>query len=113
MYRDDRDLKKTRASQTCPHHQVTEMKTTVNSSKTGHAILAEFKEGFSTYKIAIPMSHAVSFFLEGLLISLGALTQKKSLQVQVSSKQGQKAEIQEKLRHVIHLYDQFLNDSGR
>ena len=89
------------------------MKTKVTTSKNGYSVLAEFNESFCTYKVAVPMPLALNFFLDGLLSSLGSLTEKKELQEKVSSKQGQKAEIQEKLRHAIKLYEAFLGKNGR
>ena len=89
------------------------MRTKINISKNGHSILTEFTEGFSTYKVAVPMPLALNYFMEGLIASLSTLSENKEVQAKVSSKQGQKAEIQEKLRHAIKLYESFLEKSGR
>ncbi|MDF1537676.1 MAG: hypothetical protein P1Q69_02095 [Candidatus Thorarchaeota archaeon] len=89
------------------------MRTKVNTSKSGGSILAEITEGFSTYKVAVPMPLALNFFLDGLIASLGTLTEKKEVQERVASKQGQKAEIQEKLKLAIRLYEDFLGKTGR
>ncbi|MGY5854072.1 MAG: hypothetical protein RTU92_10930 [Candidatus Thorarchaeota archaeon] len=89
------------------------MKTNVHQSKKGNSLLLDFQEGFSTYKIAVPMPYAVEFFLGGLLMSLGLLSQKKDLQTKLDEKEGKKAEIQESLRKAVQLYETYLNQSGR
>ncbi|MHA1636469.1 MAG: hypothetical protein ACTSUO_06295 [Candidatus Thorarchaeota archaeon] len=89
------------------------MKTNTIQSKNGHSVLVDFEEGFSTYRIAVPMPYAVRFFLNGLVTSLGILSQKREVQQKLESKQGHKSEIQENLRRAVELYDAYLKEVGR
>lgn len=89
------------------------MITKIHESKKGTSLILEFQEGFSTYKIVIPMPYAVEFFLDGLLSSLALLCQKKDVQEKMESKEGKKAELQEKLRKAIGLYEEYLHQTGR
>jgi hypothetical protein len=89
------------------------MKTKVNPSQKGKALLVTFHEGFSTYTIVVPMPYAVKFFVDGLTSALGLLTQKNELQEKLSETEGQKAEIQEGIRQAVSLFEQFLDKTGR
>ena len=89
------------------------MKTRINQSKTGAALLLTFHEGFSTYTITLPMPYGVRFFVEGLQTALQTLNQTEALQGKLNARNGEKAEIQEGLRKAAALYDQFLSKTGR
>ena len=89
------------------------MKTKINQSKSGNALLVTFHEGFSTYTITVPMPYAIQFFAEGLITSLETLTQNDEVQIKLGSAQGQKAQVQEFLRKAVLLYDEFLSKRGR
>lgn len=84
------------------------MKTKINQSKSGNALLVTFHEGFSTYTVTVPMPYAVQFFVDGLVTSLETLRQNNEVQNKLEATQGQKAQIQEYLRRAVLLYDEFL-----
>ena len=89
------------------------MKTKINQSKSGKALLITFHEGFSTYTITVPMPYAIGFFVEGLVSSLETLTINVEMQQKLESTQGQKSQIQEFLRRANQLYEQYLRKGGR
>jgi hypothetical protein len=89
------------------------LKTRIMQSKTGNSILLSFDEGFSNYRISVPMPYAIRFFADGLLASLDALLHNDEIKGRLSDKSGEKAETQEKLRKSIQLYEQYLKESGR
>jgi hypothetical protein len=89
------------------------MKTRINQSKQGKSLLLTFYEGFSTYTIVVPMPYAIRFFAEGLLASFETLLQNEEIQIKLKEKSGEKAEIQERLRKSMVLYEEFLKISGR
>lgn len=92
---------------------VIQLRTAVRPSKKGTSLLVDMIEGFSTYKVVIPMPYAIDFFLEGLVESLALLNQHKENGSKLAARVGQKAEIQDRLAQAIQLYEQFLSKSGR
>ncbi|MHA2086319.1 MAG: hypothetical protein ACXABD_21450 [Candidatus Thorarchaeota archaeon] len=90
-----------------------QLKTRVNQSKSGNALLLTFHEGYSTYTITVPMPYAIRFFAEGLATALETLDKSQDSQTKLDSKDGEKAEIQEHLRKSAQLYERFLVQHGR
>ncbi len=72
-----------------------------------------FYEGFSTYTITIPMPFAVKLFAEGLQTALETLLQDIELQSLLNGRDGEKAEVQDRIRKSVKLYEVFLKEYGR
>ncbi len=89
------------------------MKTRIYQSKTKKSLLVTFIEGFSTYTVTVPMPYAIRFFAEGINASLETLSQNVEVQSNLSKNDGEKAEIQERLRKSLQLFEEFLKKTGR
>jgi len=82
------------------------MKTRIDHSKSGKALLLTFHEGFSTYTITLPMPYAIQYFAEGLVSSLDSANQNTETISKLNTKPGTKSEIQEYIRRAIALFDE-------
>ena len=89
------------------------MKYKIVPSKNTKSLLLTLYEGYSTYTIVVPMPYAIRFFAEGLQSSLETLQQNEDSQTKLNEAGGEKAEIQERLRKSIALFEEYLKTSGR
>jgi hypothetical protein len=87
------------------------MKTTLYPSKSGKSILLSIVEGYSTYKVTVPLQNAIRLFSDGVESVLRMLLENENWAI--LDKEGIKSEIQERLRNSVELYQRILSLSGR